>query len=46
MIQAWHDDAESHDDVGRGEPTANRVEQLRMDLEQQLGQSKLLAAHR
>ena len=30
----------------RGGPTAGRVEQLRMSLEQQLGPAKLLAAHR
>ena len=39
-------DKGSQEGCDRGGPTAGRVEQLRMSLEQQLGPSKLLAAHR
>ncbi|KAL0047743.1 hypothetical protein WJX82_010830 [Trebouxia sp. C0006] len=39
-------DKGSQEGGDRGGPTAGRVEQLRMSLEQQLGPSKLLAAHR
>jgi len=39
-------DKGSQEGCGKGGPTAGRVEQLRMSLEQQLGPSKLLAAHR
>ncbi|DBA72156.1 TPA: hypothetical protein ACH3X2_010875 [Trebouxia sp. C0005] len=39
-------DKGSQEGSDRGGPTAGRVEQLRMSLEQQLGPSKLLAAHR
>jgi hypothetical protein len=39
-------DKGSQEGSDRGGPTAGRVEQLRMSLEQQLGPSTLLAAHR
>ena len=39
-------DKGSQEGCDGGGPTAGRVEQLRMSLEQQLGPSKLLAAHR
>jgi len=39
-------DKGSQEGSDKGGPTAGRVEQLRMSLEQQLGPSKLLAAHR